>query len=134
MNRPGLLAASVSRRVNSTDVSGSASAFLLMKTRPVAVAAQSVELSHVVRPSAATPSPPVRSAPDSDQLSCSGWIAKRRPVAARHGKHSGEFIAIGPQLGHRLRSYPIRFAPPHVPGSNKHGLADRGIGNDWNVE
>src|SRR5436853_3839219 len=47
--RPGALAASVSSRVNVTALAGFASAFFEMKTRPVVVAAHSVELSLVVR-------------------------------------------------------------------------------------
>src|SRR6266540_1135322 len=59
-NRFGSFAASGSSRVNATDAAGSASAFFEMKTRPVEVAAQRVDVSVVAR-STATTVPPARS-------------------------------------------------------------------------
>src|SRR6266508_3856954 len=61
-NRFGSFAASVSSRVNVTEVAGSASAFFEMKTRPVVVAAHSVDVSPGAR-STATTLPPARSEP-----------------------------------------------------------------------
>src|SRR5919198_959433 len=58
-NRFGLFGASESSRVNVTEAAGSASAFFEMKTRPLDVAAQSVELSPPPL-STATTSPPSR--------------------------------------------------------------------------
>src|SRR5207247_2951834 len=58
--RLGSFDASESSRVNDTELAGSASAFFDTKTRPVAVAAQSVDVSLGAR-STATTSPPARS-------------------------------------------------------------------------
>src|SRR5215831_1869762 len=55
-NRLGVTASS-SRRVKVTALAGSASAFLVMNTRPVVVATHIVELSAVVRPIAPTAGP-----------------------------------------------------------------------------
>src|SRR5712691_6645465 len=59
-NRFGSFAANESSRVNVTPLAGSAPAFFEMKTRPVEVAAQSVDVSLDAR-STATTSPPARS-------------------------------------------------------------------------
>src|SRR5437870_4507993 len=61
-NLPGLLADSPSIRLNVTETAGSAFAFVETKTRPVVVAAQTVDVSPVARSTAAT-LPPERSAP-----------------------------------------------------------------------
>ena len=53
-NRPGAAVDVLSIRVNDTLPASAASAFFDTKTRPVAVAAQSVELSPVVRATATT--------------------------------------------------------------------------------
>src|SRR5262245_65417702 len=55
-NRLGVTASS-SSRVHVTELAGSASAFFEMKTRPVVVAAQAVEVSPVVRSIAAAAGP-----------------------------------------------------------------------------
>src|SRR6266853_4625822 len=68
--RFGLLAASESMRVKVTEDAGSASAFLLTKTRPADVADHRVEESPAVRRSAATPLPPVRSKPKPLPINC----------------------------------------------------------------
>ena len=57
---PGLVL--LSRRLNRTALAGSASAFVEMKTRPVLVAGQGVDVSAAVRSTAAT-TPPARSVP-----------------------------------------------------------------------
>src|SRR6266545_2843416 len=60
-NRFGSFAASGSSRVNATDAAGSASAFFEMKTRPVEVAAQRVDVSVVARSTPTTVKSPVHS-------------------------------------------------------------------------
>ena len=83
----------VSRRVNATEVLGSASAFWEMKTRPVLVAAHSVEVSlRSVEPQPPPLQPrcpaPCQSASDAD----------RHPVAAHPVEFAGEFVAMRTEL------------------------------------
>src|SRR5260221_8745216 len=77
MKRPGELAAVLSMRWKPTEAAESASAFLETKTRRVVVAPHSVELSPVVRESAAT-LPPLR-LPNAALVSRSGPSAAQSP-------------------------------------------------------
>src|SRR5260221_1202649 len=134
-NRFGLLTASESTRTKVTEDAGSSSAFLLTKTRPVAVAAHSVEESLAVRRRSATPLPPAGSGPKPLPINCPAALGSPSGAQSPQGTlKAGEFVAIRAEGADALGTHALRLRPPYVSSARIHGGTDRWIGNDGEIE
>src|SRR6202035_6039284 len=90
--RCGAAGERVAMRVKVTDVDGLASAFFETKTRPVVVAAHSVELSAMVRSVAAT-TPPAR-VPSAAAVRSPGWLGPAGPPSATQSPQAGSLAKV----------------------------------------